>query len=128
MRDSNTKKKIFEKYKRTKNRVKYSYPNSFNIEYKKMLYKDSFVCQFLVHIKHNEYIFTQIKNNNYLLTNNFETLALYSGYFCFPSTYVIAEKSMYITEYKRKTLPLKCVFVNDYKEKFSIFKRQLGII
>ncbi len=126
--DSNTKKKNFVKFKTTENKVKYSYPTSFIIKHKKLLYKDKFVCQFLVRIKHKEYIFTQIKNKKYLLINNFETLALYSGYFCFPLTYVVTEKSMYITENKRKTLPLKCILRREYRKYLSIFKRQLGII
>ncbi len=83
------------------------YPTLYSVLYRKTIYRDRFVCQFLVNINHRDYILTKVKSNEYFLKQNFETMALYSEYDCFPSTYEIKEKLIYITEYKRKTLPLR---------------------
>ena len=81
-------------------------PVEIKLVYKEMVYRDSFVFQFMVEVYNREYLFTGILNNEYFLKQNYKTMALFAEYLCFPKTYESREKNVYVTENKRNVLPL----------------------
>ena len=72
----------------------------YTMKFKKILYNDILVIQFLVEVSKKLFVFTKVLDKNHLANKNLNSLFLFSDILCFLKTYKASDE-LYISENKK---------------------------